>query len=87
MRFVSSITTTVMKGYFLCDKCHARSPRVRHEYIDEFPQKGVVPPTKEQSVRTHDLVEELAREECGIYVEYDWGEDPIGEEDFATVLN
>ena len=87
MRFVASHATTAMKGYFHCDTCNARSPRVRHEYVDDFPGRGTVPPTRAQSCLTYDLVEALAREACGIFALPDLSDVSVNDEDFAEVLN
>ena len=85
MRFIKSYTATSMKGYFLCENCHSRSPKVRHEYIDgeSFTDRFRIG----GCARTAGAVEDMALDACGIYAEIVWGEDHVDNDEFAEVLS
>ena len=58
MRLIENIRSTGMRAYYICDKCSARSPRVRHEFVEQvrgFVHINAVPETKK-------IIEELAYE-------------------------
>lgn len=58
MRLITNLRTTGMRSYYICDRCSARSPRIRHEFIDDV--KGFV--RIEHVPKTRELVEGLAYE-------------------------
>ena len=85
MRFIKSYAPTAMKGYFLCESCHSRSPRIRHEYIDgetftdHFRIGGCA--------RTANAIEEMAMDACGIFAEIPFEDFPeIDEDQLSDVL-
>lgn len=59
MRFVASLSTNIVKGYFHCGECYARSPRVRMSYVDDFGSSTKIP-TRSEVPETLREIEEKA---------------------------
>lgn len=48
MRVITNLRTSNVRSYFICDSCGARSPRAKHDYIENvhgLPLRNQVPRT------------------------------------------